>query len=213
MGPNVDIHSLGGGDSSSVNTGDTGVRTFALSECDSLVAVADLRGKVCISRLAVLAEASGDKSYPSSNVEASFSGLVQAAVAMRAGEEQEMGCKLSWAPGGQMLAVPSSTGTCVLCVNSGGGSSSWEELNLCAGDASGELSHGEADLNLAAFSADGLHLATADVTGKVLVWELNAANPKNSKAVRCGIRATQECASREVAVESGWLAAPSCSHA
>ena len=187
LSPNVDIHSLSGGESSSdtfISTGDTGVRTFALSPCDSVLAVADLRGKVVIARLTVL-NAGSEKSYLSSNVEASFSGLVQQAVAMRAGEEQDMGCKLAWSPNtsaGHLLAVPSSMGACVLCVNSG---SSWEELNLCAGDASAEISHGDAGLNLAAFSADGKHLATADVTGKVVVWEINAVNPKSSKAVRC----------------------------
>ncbi len=140
-----------------------------------------MTGKVLIVRLNAVAGAT-QKSYESHTTEKSFSGIVEKNVAMRTDDEVDMGCKVSWNKSidTRILAIPSGNGSCMLCVK-GDAESDWTEVNLCSGDP---LSHGDSNLNLAVFSPDGKHLATADVSGKVVLWEMNMKDLKNSNAVR-----------------------------
>jgi hypothetical protein len=167
-----------------VHTGDTGVRTFALTSDDSFIAVVDVLGKVSIIRMNK-EQCSLFTSYPSNDVQKTFASLVAPEVAIKVDDENrgaEMGCKVSWSLAAEkrILAVPSKRGSCVLCFQDVA-SQMWSDFNLCPDDAEGELSHGNTDLNIASFSPDGEYLATCDISGKIVVWKID---PKKLSACK-----------------------------
>jgi len=186
----------------SVQTAETGIRTFAMhprgnAAGDGLIGMMDLKGRVSVSSLHVDNHPMG-KTYSSNDVVYSLQELVHPAVAMMTDADVEAGCKISWAPGScsytshgvapsvsvevkNVLAVPGKRGSCVLVLEK---PDYWSDVNLVPEDAEGDLSHGENDLNLAVFNPQGTHLATADVLGGVLVWEMNASNIQQSKPVK-----------------------------
>ena len=169
---------------SSIQTGDTGVRTFALTADELHVAIVDLKGKVIIVALTHLTHPMGQtRIYSSNDVVQTYNHCVSASVAMQTSASVPAGCKVSWTSvsGRPVLAIPAPSGSCTLCIATDSGK--WEDRSL-ANSLEGPLSHGNSDVNLAVFSPQGTHLATAATDGSILIWELNHAQLVQSRPVK-----------------------------
>lgn len=184
MEPDVTILAMNKGASvdSKIPTGGLGVRSFALSADSKHLAVVDIDGSICVHSIAYSSELDGTTHTGAKTMETFTTNVVSKTVARAT---HEMGCKVSWYPlpaEKLLLAVPSTNGSVVLLTPPKATTAErrWDEAFLIAADPPNHRSH---DVNIAEFSPNGRYLATADVSGCILVWAFDAAQPTQSAPV------------------------------
>jgi hypothetical protein len=186
MEPDVTALSMSKGAAvdSKISTAGLGVRDFALTADSKHIAVVDVDGSVCVHSLSYSTEMGGASHISQKTMETFNTNIVAKTVTRASGE---MGCKVSWYPMPAeklLLAVPSTKGSVVLLTPSSAanasGESRWGEAFLIGNETA---SHGSHDINLAVFSPNGRYLATADVTGTVVIWAFDTTRPAQSAPI------------------------------
>ena len=182
--PNIKIHNVRENRHYTVETNTKGVKTFALSHDNSLVCIVDLDGLVTIQVLGTTTGVYGPI-YVKNDAVKRVSGLVPMDL-LRAGDGDGNKVQVSWSPRGHVVAVPG--GKCIHFVHvsaaEGPVEGHWKECFLTADPELDESHDADHDINMVAFSTCGMYLASADKSGAVVLWKVDAQSPENSKPVR-----------------------------
>lgn len=147
----------------------TGVRGFSLSNDNKFICVMCEAGFIYLHSLQV--DVAGN--IVGNNMMKKFGDLINIA-AIR---NSATGFKVSWSPEGTApvsLVVPSKDG-CAVVFTYNSTSNEWDETPIVSGDD--DINHNKKDLNLAVYSPDGKHIATADLAGNIIVWDTAKYNP------------------------------------
>jgi hypothetical protein len=171
--PDVIIHSkLANREESKVSTAGNGVRSFAVNSTGDYMGILDEGRGLSIVRLQNETGVLGKKYY-GSNQEHKSNNLVHADTARK---YEKFGFGLSWHPNDLCLAVPGDKQSISLFVKAAGTGSHWEEEPLVFANLGNSLQHTDV-INLVRFSPNGRYLASADISGTVLVWDMVEKNP------------------------------------
>jgi len=149
-----------------IDTFDVGVRCFSLSSCGSFLVLVNDNAELLVHRL----RREKDIYVAYDNIYRD-SGVVPKQIVL---DHVKMGCQLSWHPSQSLVAIPSSHGSVALltAVDIQGGS--WKETSLVGVPP---LSPGDSPLNLVAFSPCGHLLLSADIAGRIIVWDMEMKDP------------------------------------
>lgn len=121
------------------------------------------------------------KKYLGSNQEHKCRDLVHADAVRK---YENFGFTMSWHPSELCLAVPADKGSiCLFRKRITGGK--WEEEPLVFASEGSDLQHTDI-INIVRFSPNGKYLASADIAGTVLIWDMVEKNPI-SKLICAGI--------------------------
>lgn len=151
-----------------IGTSDVGVRTFALSSCGNFLALVNDNAELMVHKLHRGLSASRYDAYD--NVFRD-SGIVQKQIVL---DHVRVGCQLSWHPTQPLLAVPSSQGSISLVKSADSGGTSWTDTSLVGLPP---LCPGDQPLNLVAFSPCGRFIASADLIGRIVLWDVALKDP------------------------------------
>ena len=198
-----------------IPTNNIGVRTFAQSPDGKTICIIDEEGTLTLNELKHGTSADlihQETCVVSHDYLQTFSRLIDLTVVR---DYVKFGCKVCWHPTNpNLLAVPSTDGAIVfLCKEES--SSKWVDRFL-TGDHF--LSHELHSLNVVQFSPDGLHLASADSEGVVLLWRIDdvlnpqKATPLSELVLEGDLIASTQQQSEKGVVDLVWGQRPGDSH-
>lgn len=159
---------------STVSTNSSGVRALSLSQDGESLAVIDVNGALALHAMS------------SVSMQTLRRELFQGALISKnlARDTTQKGCKMAWlqSTSRKHLFVPATKGA-IAVFTQGHNSQSWQEEALLH-DPSSSLSHGQRDVHLVVLSPNGKFLASVDVSGHVVVWKIDRANPHKSVPIK-----------------------------
>jgi WD40 repeat protein len=158
----------------------SGIRTFEQSKTGQYICSIDFSGTLLIHSLSYTSSMENNSLQLTSHEQEKRAGSV---VSRKNVRTELQGCKVSWFPceTKQLVVLPSSTGNLLVYSKEG---SEWIETNIVPDGLDLNLSHNEADLCMVAFSPNGRYLASVDINGTLLIWEVDTENISNSAAIR-----------------------------
>lgn len=168
--PDISIYSiLAQREETKISTAGAGVRSFAVNPSGEYIGVLDEgRG---LSIVAVPSDTGAlGKKYLASNQEHRCSNLVPADIARK---YDKFGFAMSWNPTELCLAVPADKQSISIFRQQG---KRWEEEPLVCASEGSDLHHLDV-INIVRFSPNGRYLASADIVGNILVWDMNEKSP------------------------------------
>jgi chromosome transmission fidelity protein 4 len=163
-----------------------GVRTFALGNQSERIAIVTMSGHITIYDL-VVERGSIGKTYVGSNLLCTKNDLISKKLCRG---DASTGCAISWNNHGNQLAIPSSNGTVYVLYNknSNGSSMEWEEAPLVSSSEEqtsvANLSHNGLDVAMTVFSPNGKYIASVDIEGNILIWDIDDDNVSHSNVIR-----------------------------
>lgn len=174
MEPDIKIYSSKSGKEWAIGTNGVGIRTFSVSNQTEYLAAVDMNGVIKIYTLISEKQLSNDRKVLTGHeLSATFSDILPKCLS----RDLKAGCEISWHPIQDQLALPSINGSIVLLSkNDEENLKDWKEEFLVT--TTSKIGHSaSADLNIVAYSPDGLHLLSADNLGTIVIWNLATKNP------------------------------------
>ena len=153
-----------------ISTKDIGVRMFRQSSDGSKIAVLDENGAVSIYELQISTGVGNVRSFTGKDSLTTITDVVSKEAARA---YKRIGCSVSWHPSESRLAVPSKDGSLMIFSQNAlsADGTDWDEDLLVMSDED-DKRHGCAAV-MVAWSPNGKFIASADVTGTVLIWDVN----------------------------------------
>ena len=151
-----------------INTRGIGIRTFALCPKIKYVGLVDHDGAVYVHFLNTRSNHLQEVKVDSHDCVCTKFRMVETSMAR---DYDSHGFKLSWSPESDgLLAIP--TNNCIILLHKNNDmNSTWEEKLLVG---SGDRTHGNHPVNIVQFSPDGKYLASADLQGFVIIWQIES---------------------------------------
>jgi hypothetical protein len=169
--PNVTIFSVDDNEKvETIETNSVGVRAVSISPKDDHLAVMDMDGNLSMFDVSPI---SMKKDKQVSVHKAIISKEVSRGV-------QNHHYKMAWLE--NALFVPGRSG--VINVLTREGAHSWKESPLM-GDPSSALSHKSNNVTLVEESPNGAFVASADASGRIVIWKIDCSDPTKSVPIRC----------------------------
>lgn len=175
-----------------ISTHDVGVKSFAISPFGSILSFVDENATLFVVNLKFI-QGPLSRQYNGSDE----SGRVCDVASLNLVRDMKLSFRTSWHSTIPLLAIPSKQGFITFLLgqdkvestdqaiilssyNSANSASNvrWKEILLVA-DPNSAMSHGSSDVNIVSFSPHGNYLASSDVNGKILIWNVNLKDLSN----------------------------------
>jgi hypothetical protein len=154
-----------------LDTHDVGVKTFALDQENKNLCFVDNMCNAYICELSSSENADGLKHFTSSDVMKRFGGAIPQDII----RNPAAGCKISWHPKYPIVVIPSQDGSAIISrhvLDISDSGDTWDEHQLvCNPDDDMAFTHENYALSVVSFSPCGHYLATADISGGIIMWE------------------------------------------
>lgn len=157
----------------------SGIRTFALTKSNDRIAIVNMSGQIIIYDL-VAEKGSIGKTFVGSNLIGNIKDLIPKRTCRH---DKAIGCVISWNPTGSQLAIPSDEGCSYILQRNDNNSLNWTEHALVTSSNSPSTHHTR-DVAMSAFSPNGKYMATVDIEGDTLIWDILPNEISSSVPIR-----------------------------